>query len=311
MDVEVGTRVTEQEKRELEERAKKKKENIPRKLRKEERKKEKKKRKELFDGKFEIPFLTKQKEMKVKEDEKKEVDEKKFNKEQDDYVLGKLLRYTGVHSALRHDEIMNENSTSDMQLIEDEAESVAKRAAEVLKRSKRRHDEFIAATRTRFNVSAPKNNAHLRNNKNEDDDDDTTPEMFNGGMKKETKARTGSDLLAKIRARKAAMMEMDKDIDRANKIEEERRRRGFDYDEEDLPGTSKPVIRPMNDRFEKLADEIRAFFLGLKGRATTKQIMERFQSQIKPADSFIFKSMLNKVATLKPGSIWLLKNEFL
>ena len=311
MDVEVGTRVTEEERRELEERARKKEENLPKKLRKEERKKKNKKKKELFDGKFEIPFLAKQKEMKAKDDEKKEIDEKKFNKEQDDYVLGKLLRYTGVHSALRHDEIMNENSTSDMQLIEDEAESVAKRAAEVLKRSKRRHDEFIAATRTRFKISTPKNNISVRNSKKDDDDDETTPEIFNGGMKKETKAKSGSDLLAKIRARKVAMMELDKDIDRANKIEEERRRRGFDSDEEDHPGTSKPVIRPMNDRFEKLADDIRAFFLGLKGTATTKQIMERFQSEIKPADSFIFKSMLNKVATLKPGSIWLLKNEFL
>jgi hypothetical protein len=165
-----------------------------------------------------------------------------------------LLSCTGVHSALRHDEILNENSTSDMQLIEDEAESVAKRAAAVLKQSKKRHNEFIAATRSRFQVNKPVtsqgngNSSATRFRKaakdNNDDEDESKPEIFNGGMKKSNGIKSGSDLLAKIHARKAAMMELDEEVDKATKTEEERQRRGFAEGFDDEPTSSKPVIRP-------------------------------------------------------------------
>lgn len=58
---------------------------------------------------------------------------------QDDYVLGQLLKKAKVHSALRHDQIVGDGTTvtPDIQLIEDEAETVARRAAGVLKRSRR------------------------------------------------------------------------------------------------------------------------------------------------------------------------------
>lgn len=55
----------------------------------------------------------------------------------DDYVLSKLLKSSGVHSALQHDQIFGDGASADIQLVEDEAEAVAKRAAEVLKRSRR------------------------------------------------------------------------------------------------------------------------------------------------------------------------------
>ena len=52
--------------------------------------------------------------------------------------MGKLLRKgkCGVNSTLMHDEIIQTSSTVDIQLIEDEANAVAKRAANVLKRSR-------------------------------------------------------------------------------------------------------------------------------------------------------------------------------
>uniref|UniRef100_A0A7E4VM44 DNA repair and recombination protein RAD54-like n=1 Tax=Panagrellus redivivus TaxID=6233 RepID=A0A7E4VM44_PANRE len=146
---EADIKVSEEEKQRLMEEAAKKRaeDHLPKKLSKKARKEKKKKRKELLDGTYEVPFLTKQKEHKAPmEDPKPEeptssgsthVKKEKTNKEQDDYVLGSLLRYTGVHSALRHDEIMSENTTADVQLIEDEAEAVAKRASDVLKQSRR------------------------------------------------------------------------------------------------------------------------------------------------------------------------------
>ena len=78
----------------MEEAGKKKrssKEKLPKELRKKERKEKKKSRKELFEGKYEVPYLSKQKKLKeVKEsdansnekDGKSTDDLKKFNKEQ-------------------------------------------------------------------------------------------------------------------------------------------------------------------------------------------------------------------------------------
>ena len=181
----------------------------------------------------------------------------------------------------------------------------------------RRHNEFIAATRSRFQVDKTASNGSTSASRfkeqqaKSDDEDDSKPEAFNGGMKKSDGIRSGSDLLAKIRARKAATMELDDEVDKAIKVDEERQRRGFGEGfDDDEPSSSRPAIRPLNDRFEKLADQIRTFFIQNKGKASTNAIMARFQSEIKPSDSFIFKSMLNKVATLTSGSLWLLKNDY-
>lgn len=61
------------------------------------------------------------------------------------YVLKHLLEKAGVHSAIIHDQIVNESGedNADMQLIEEEANNVARRAAEVLKRSHKQHQNFV------------------------------------------------------------------------------------------------------------------------------------------------------------------------
>ena len=57
--------------------------------------------------------------------------------EQDNYVLSKLLRRSGVHSAVRHDAIV-EGDGDDYVLIEGEAERVAREAVDSLPRSQTR-----------------------------------------------------------------------------------------------------------------------------------------------------------------------------
>lgn len=52
-------------------------------------------------------------------------------------MLRNLLKNAGVSSALGHDQIINGIAAPDLQLIEDEANAVANRAADVLKRSQR------------------------------------------------------------------------------------------------------------------------------------------------------------------------------
>lgn len=55
---------------------------------------------------------------------------------QNDYVLHKLLSNAGVISALHHDQIFSKVEADD-QIIEDEANAVAAKAAASLRRSRR------------------------------------------------------------------------------------------------------------------------------------------------------------------------------
>lgn len=61
---------------------------------------------------------------------------------QDDYVLGKLLANAGIISALQHDQIFV-GDVADEQLIEDEANAVAAKAAASVRRSRRFHFSSI------------------------------------------------------------------------------------------------------------------------------------------------------------------------
>ena len=93
-------------------------------------KKSKKYRK--LDGKYEIPYLKHQKTFESKSEQVELT-----SKEQDDYVLQSLLKNSGVNSALGHDEIIGSCSMADIDLVEAEASTVAKRASEILKNSKK------------------------------------------------------------------------------------------------------------------------------------------------------------------------------
>ena len=58
------------------------------------------------------------------------------DKEKDDYVLSKLFKKSGVHSALQHDTIVD-NSVNDYVFIEAEAHRYAEEAVKALRKSSR------------------------------------------------------------------------------------------------------------------------------------------------------------------------------
>ncbi|XP_030342587.1 DNA excision repair protein ERCC-6 isoform X2 [Strigops habroptila] len=98
--------------------------------------KDKSKKKRHKDAKFEgerIPHLVKQKRYRRENSEEKEEDSKK----NDDYVLEKLFKKSGVHSVMKHDAIM-EASSADHVLVEAEASRVAQDALRALKVSRQR-----------------------------------------------------------------------------------------------------------------------------------------------------------------------------
>uniref|UniRef100_A0A914DQK6 DNA repair and recombination protein RAD54-like n=1 Tax=Acrobeloides nanus TaxID=290746 RepID=A0A914DQK6_9BILA len=271
-----------------------------------------KKKNVLFEGKYVVPYLKKQKKFLNDKNENNKMDElAKLNKEQDDYVLSKLLKNTGVHSALRHDQIVAGGAgAADFQLIEDEADSVAKRASDVLKRSKRAHDAFIQYARNQpkplFGRKKAAKVAESSESEESDDEpssaqEDSEISTFDGGLsKKKEKGSTGSDLLKAIRTRKAKMMEEDP----SNSIE-------MDTEIRDYPSLA-PVapVNALGDRFEKLAEEIRIFFVSRNGQATTKDVLEKFKDKVAPKDSYAFRSILKRICTLISGGLWLLKDEF-
>lgn len=94
------------------------------------------KRKRSQDARFEghrISHLVKKRRHKREdsEDQKKTKDEQK----NDDYVLAKLFKKSGIHSVMKHDTIM-EASNPDYVLVEAEANRVAKDALKALKLSR-------------------------------------------------------------------------------------------------------------------------------------------------------------------------------
>ncbi|RXG72266.1 DNA excision repair protein ERCC-6 [Armadillidium vulgare] len=86
-----------------------------------------------FEGER-IENLIKKRKFKYSSDEK---EEEELNKAQDDFVLQKLFKRSGVHTALSHDVILNADDP-DYLLLETEAERVAKEALKQVRKSRSR-----------------------------------------------------------------------------------------------------------------------------------------------------------------------------
>ncbi|KAL3112868.1 hypothetical protein niasHT_015574 [Heterodera trifolii] len=293
----------------------------------------------LFEGKYKVPLLRKQVEvMQKKEEDNDETAPEGHslsNKEQDDYVLRKLLsKKVGVHSALQHDQIIKESSAADIQLIEDEANAVAKRAADVLKRSRRRHLEFLANASEFGPIQTKKSlfgrkraagfiisngiekadgngggdGASKERTEKDDEEEEGCSKPFDGsemlGRKKRGKCdASGAELLKSIRQRKERQLDIDGEGELAEGEE----------DESNYPSISaqlRPHSLPFGDKYEKLADEIRNFLAVNDGRATTSEILSRFKNRVHPSESFVFRSILKHLCKFLPNSQWVLRDEF-
>ena len=130
--------------------------------------------------------------------------------EQDNYVLSKLFKKSGVHSALRHDVIVGDgggDAVEDFELIETEAERVAKEAVDSLRASRRQcfraeagvptwtgqSGEVARAKRPRFGRRSGRASGG--------DEDRGSSKMFGGKGSSGSRLLSSSDLLAKMRER--------------------------------------------------------------------------------------------------------------
>nr|XP_032805990.1 DNA excision repair protein ERCC-6 isoform X3 [Petromyzon marinus] len=104
----------------------------------------KKKRKGVrFEGER-IPHLVRHAEFKGASAAGGDKEEREDRRKTDDYVLEKLFKKSGIHSAMQHDAIMN-SSRPDFALVEAEATRVARDAMHALRQSRRHYRSASAA----------------------------------------------------------------------------------------------------------------------------------------------------------------------
>ena len=175
------------------------KESPPRKRRK------KKERRGKFEG-HKVSHLVKSGAYKPKADEEGEGEEES-GREQDNYVLSKLFKKSGVHSALQHDVIVGDGgeTVEDFELIETEAERVAKEAVDSLRASRRQCFRAEAGVPTWTGQSgevARSKRPRFGRKSSRGRDDGDSAKLFSGGKGNSgSKLLSSSDLLAKMRER--------------------------------------------------------------------------------------------------------------
>ncbi|GFR33657.1 DNA excision repair protein ERCC-6, partial [Trichonephila clavata] len=236
-------------------------------------------------------------------------------KNEDDYILSKLFEKSGVHTALKHDVIV-ESSAPDYSIVENEADRVASEAIKALKASRKacvpaaegiptwtgqhgglmKH-RFGQKKKLQYNPRMPSSSISAKSSPKSMCKDI----KFDG--KKDpvsTEAPSSSDLLSAIRNRKAKF----------------RTNGDSDSIDENPPSlTYLSTSRPVSE-YDGLLDDMRnfiAFQSATNGAATTKELLCAFKNKIKVKDNAVFKALLYKLCTYSRASgegIWYLKDEY-
>uniref|UniRef100_A0A224YWR3 DNA excision repair protein ERCC-6 n=1 Tax=Rhipicephalus zambeziensis TaxID=60191 RepID=A0A224YWR3_9ACAR len=223
-----------------------------------------------------------------------------LSQKQDDYVLQKLFKKSGIHSAMQHDSIVD-SAAPDYALVEGEAERVAQQAIRRLRESRRRclaagsgvptwtglHGSSGAPPRPRFGPRmaqaspckrpAPKPGSLKEPNvfTQEEASSSSTP-------------ASSSELLACIRARKPA------------------------------ESACEPFLDTGESNFDELLSDLQtfvAFGASVDGQASTKEVLAAFKDKVQGGTSApVFKALLSKICEFhrrEDGEgVWKLRPEF-
>ncbi|XP_075361018.1 DNA excision repair protein ERCC-6 isoform X1 [Mycteria americana] len=288
--------------------------------------KDKSKKKHHKDAKFEgerIPHLVKQKRYRRENSEEKEEDSKK----NDDYVLEKLFKKSGVHSVMKHDAIM-EASSADYVLVEAEANRVAQDALRALKVSRQQCLGAASGVPTWTGMSglsgAPsgiksrfgqKRNPMLLSShstyaspakkckdadtiKKENVKKCSSNGHFDGKSgESSSSALDSSSLLAKMRARNHLILPQQT----GNEGDENRQQ----------------APAPCSTEYDELLVDVRnfiAFQARVDGEASTQELLHEFESKLPAAQSCVFRELLRNLCTFHRSpngeGVWRLKPEF-
>ncbi|XP_062507872.1 DNA excision repair protein ERCC-6-like isoform X2 [Corticium candelabrum] len=239
-------------------------------------------------------------------------------KTQEDYILHKLFKKSGLHSALQHDTIM-EASSVDHVLIESDANRVAQEAARALRQSRR---QCLAAAAARGHVGTPTwtGNAGIV-----------------GGPKSTVRPRFGAKRKS-FHVSNADSTAVERTVEQnansahcsivaqsapssANLLEEMRSRNAPLADVLNPPRSEEDGGQSMQSlptgEYDRLIDDIRmfvAFQCHVDGQATTQEILTNFAPRLKSRDSSVFRAMLRQICDFERddtrSGVWRLKADY-
>ncbi|XP_007936801.1 DNA excision repair protein ERCC-6 [Orycteropus afer afer] len=294
-------------------------------LRQKEKPKSSKHRK---DAKFEgtrIPHLVKKRQYQKQDGADKSEAKERNN---DDYVLEKLFKKAvGVHSVMKHDAIVD-GASADYVLVEAEATRVAQDALRALRLSRQRclgavsgvptwtgqrgisgappgiKNRFGQKRNSNFSVRPPSSaspKGKYQDDAMKTEKKDNVPEHFSGKAEdadSPSGAPTSSSLLAKMRARNHLIL--------PERLESEN---------VSLSEASAPL--PSTTEHDDLLVEIRnfiAFQAHIDGQASTREILQEFETKLSASQSCVFRELLRNLCTFHRTSdgegIWKLKPEY-
>ncbi|CAL8256652.1 unnamed protein product [Lota lota] len=262
---------------------------------------------------------------------KKEEDEKEDLKRNDDYVLAKLFKKSGIHSVMQHDSII-EASNPDFVLVEAEANRVARDALKALKVSRQRcrlsynrpppppparkrfgqkKNSLLTAATTAAPPSSEKckDAAFIKRSipKKPGDGGHFSGEAVEGAESSATPL-SSSSLLAKMRARNHVSLPSGAQAEE----EEEEEGGGGGGGASEAGGPAAPPTE-----HDELLVDLRnfvAFQAQVDGQATTKEVLEYFTPRLTKEQAPVFRELLRSICDFHRASgqegMWRLKESY-
>ena len=295
-----------------------------------EKHKEHHKKGKKFEGKR-IEYLAKKRKYQKTEQEEKE--EKELSKSQDQYILEKLFSKSGIHGALSHDVIMN-NNDPDYLLVEGEAERVAKEALKAVRASRARcfRPQSFGGKTASLGKGTPKfgkkksqvfkevSSAKKSKSKDGSHKEQNIP-LFSGGFQEEIKEKeewkdnsdvkeddgsklnippsneegVGSSGMLSSSQLLSRMRQRNKGISLDSEDEQED---NYDTDYPSTAAVEDESLEPEVQENIDLLTDIRnfvAFQAEVDGQATTQEILSRFQERLPASQTPFFKALLNQI----------------
>nr|XP_035929423.1 DNA excision repair protein ERCC-6 isoform X2 [Halichoerus grypus] len=279
------------------------------------------------DAKFEgtrIPHLVKKRRYRKRDSENESETSEQSN---DDYVLEKLFKKSvGVHSVMKHDAIMD-GANPDYVLVEAEANRVAQDALKALRLSRQQCLGAVsgvptwtghrgvsgapAGTKSRFgqkrnssfsvqHPSSTSSKEKCQDGVTRKDGKDNASEHFSGKVEDAESSPgslSSSLLLAKMRARNHLIL--------PERLESENA-----HQEASAPPSS---TTEHDDLLVEMRNFI-AFQARVDGQASTREILQEFESKLSASQSCVFRELLRNLCTFHRTSsgegIWKLKPEY-
>uniref|UniRef100_A0A8C4Q287 Excision repair cross-complementation group 6 n=1 Tax=Eptatretus burgeri TaxID=7764 RepID=A0A8C4Q287_EPTBU len=266
-----------------------------------------KKRKDAHVDGIPIPHLVRQAAFRHEDKGNGEREVRRSRRSSDDYILEKLFKKSGIHSALKHDVVMN-GSDPDYLLVEAEATRVAHDALRVLKQSRRYTPVYVCKTNS-LRFGQKKNPLMVLSNSHRTSSKPQTNKCK--VYKPHTMAVESSsgcasaELLARMRHRNRLMQ--------SQALEEE------GEEDRQMPGGTMPPTE-----YDGLVAELLAFLTSrvgvnvagrvMTGGVTTEEVLDEFGPRLEPEKSPVFRNLLHSMCTFQRTAdrtgLWTLRPEY-